>query len=207
MQVRVLAFLLIANFSFFLKASLIKITSVNPTILVDLRYATDNNFTKQQVYTNTADAYLLDFVAEKLDKVQKHLNQYGLGLKVWDAYRPLGAQWKFWELFPDERYVSNPAKGGEGGRHPRGTTVDVTLVSLADGKELLMPTEFDDFTQKAHADFADLPQKAITNREMLRQAMEQFGFKGIVTEWWHFDVVDWRDYPVLTSTFDDLVKK
>jgi len=198
-------FLLIGSFSYFAEASLIKISSFNPAILIDLRYATHNNFTKQQVYASNADAYLLDFVAEKLDRVQNYLNKKGLGLKVWDAYRPLEVQWKFWQLLPDERYVSNPAKGG--GRHPRGTTVDVTLVSLAEGKELLMPTEFDDFTSKAHADCMELPQEAIHNREVLRQAMEKFGFKGIACEWWHFDSIDWRNYPILEITFDELAKK
>jgi D-alanyl-D-alanine dipeptidase len=184
--------------------NLVKIRLIDPSIIIDLRYATPYNFTNHQVYPDYADAYLLEFVAHQLSLVQNYLKQKGLGLKIWDAYRPLSAQWKFWELFPDERYVSNPAKGG---RHTRGTTVDVTLIYLADSKELCMPTEFDNFTEKAHADCIDLPQEAIFNREILRQAMELFGFKGIQTEWWHFDMEDWTRYPVLDIEFDELAKK
>lgn len=180
---------------------LVEITSINPSILIDLHYTQSDNFTNHVIYPSCAKAYLLPIVVEKLDLVQHYLNKKGLGLKVWDAYRPVSAQWKFWEVFPDERYVSNPAKGG---RHPRGTTVDVTLVDLKTGKELSMPTGFDDFSQKAHSDYKDLSKEQLKNRAILHEAMKRFGFTGITCEWWHFDIVNWRDYPVLTVDFEQL---
>ncbi|MGE0206456.1 MAG: M15 family metallopeptidase [Candidatus Babeliales bacterium] len=182
---------------------LVAIRSKIPSILVDLPYATADNFTRSQVYPDCADAYALAEVIEQLALVQEYLKQKGFGLKIWDAYRPLAAQYKFWELVPDERYVSNPAKGG--GRHTRGTTVDVTLVTL-DGQEVAMPTEFDNFTEQAHADYQDFPDVILAHREILREAMERFGFKGLATEWWHFDLVGWQKYPALALDFEDLAK-
>jgi D-alanyl-D-alanine dipeptidase len=117
----------------------------------------------------------------------------GLGLKVWDGFRPMAAQWKFWELVPDERYVSDPRKGG---RHTRGTAVDLTLITK-EGQELLMPSEFDDFSEKAHRDYKEAPLEAIWNRELLREVMESHGFEGLPSEWWHFDLKGWKDYPPL----------
>jgi D-alanyl-D-alanine dipeptidase len=115
----------------------------------------------------------------------------GLGLKIWDGYRPIAVQWKFWELMPDERYVSDPRKGG---RHTRGTAVDLTLVTK-NGQELLMPTAFDDFSGKASCDYMDAPVEAIKNRDLLRKIMEKHGFVGLVNLWWHFDLIGWRNHP------------
>lgn len=171
---------------------LVDIKTVNTKILVELRYATTNNFTKQKVY-NFSRCLLLPHVAKALDSVQKYLDQFDLRLKIWDGYRPLAAQYKFWSICPDERYVTDPKKGG---RHPRGTAVDVTLVDKA-GKELVMPTDFDDFTPKAGRDYQNISVLARTNRDLLRIVMENHGFMGIVGEWWHFDILDWRKYPVL----------
>ena len=94
---------------------------------------------------------------------------------------------------PDERYVANPAKGS---RHNRGAAVDLTLIRLSDGRELPMPTPFDDFSERAGRDYPDLPAEVIRNRDLLRRVMEKHGFIALPTEWWHFDDVDWRNYPV-----------
>ena len=115
----------------------------------------------------------------------------GLRLKIWDGYRPVAAQWKFWKLVPDEGYVSDPRKGG---RHTRGTAVDLTLITK-EGHELLMPSVFDDFSEKAHRNFMDAPKEAIQNRELLQKVMEKHGFVGLPTEWWHFDMIGWKNYP------------
>ncbi len=182
-------------------SDLVDVATVNAGIKLDIRYATNNNFTGKKIY-DKARCFLLRFVAEKLDHVHKKLAKRGLGLKVFDGYRPLAAQRKMWVLVPDERYVSNPAKGG---RHTRGTTVDVTLVTLADGKEVEMPTPFDDFTERAHADTTEgISPKAIANRSLLRSLMEAEGFIALPTEWWHFDVKDWLAYAPLDLSFEEI---
>lgn len=179
-----------------------KITTYIPNITLDLRYATKNNFVHDVIYEQ-ADAFLVKEAAQALARVQKELNQKGLGLKIWDAYRPLSAQWRFWEKLPDPRYVGDPRKGG---RHTRGTTVDVTLINLKTGKELPMGTEFDDFTQKAWPSYTQLPEEVINNRTMLSSIMKKYGFTPVKCEWWHFDLHNWRDYPVLEVDFEQLLE-
>ncbi len=181
------------------KHNLVNIQKINPTIRIFIPYATQDNFTGQPVY-DRAVCYLRKEVAEQLDRVQKKLHKMGLGLLVWDGYRPLSAQKKFWALVPDERYVANPAQGG---RHNRGAAVDVTLVTL-NGVELEMPTKFDDFTQRAHRDYMDLPAHVIKNRELLEKVMHQEGFEGWHNEWWHFDAKGWQQYDVLDVSFEEL---
>lgn len=182
------------------QAELVNIEKVNPNIKLDIRYATAQNFTGQQFYT-MAKCYLDKDVAKALNHAQQELEKQGLGLKIWDGYRPLAAQWKAWEILPDPKYVSDPRKGG---RHTRGTAVDVTLISLADGKELEMPTEFDNFTTKAHSDYDDLSDQAKKNRQLLKNVMNKYGFEGIHSEWWHFDYQGWRDYEPMDIAFEDL---
>lgn len=174
---------------------LVDIQSVIPNVVVDLKYATPHNFTGQVVY-NFSRCLLLKNVAEHLRAVAAELSPIGLRLKVWDGFRPIAAQWKFWEIMPDERYVSDPRKGG---RHTRGTAIDLTLVTQ-DGCELEMPSAFDDFSEKAHRDYAGASPAAIQHRELLRTIMEKHGFVGIESEWWHFDFLGWEKYPVLEET-------
>jgi len=171
-------------------SELVDIQTIIPTIQIDLKYATKDNFTGQIVY-NFSCCLLHKDAALKLRDVQAEFESRGLGLKVWDGFRPMEAQWKFWKLVPDERYVSDPRKGG---RHTRGTAVDLTLVTKA-GQELLMPSAFDDFSEKAHRDYMGASEEAIRNRELLQEVMERHGFIGIPTEWWHFDLIGWKDYP------------
>ena len=168
---------------------LVDVRSFAPTIEVDLKYATPDNFTGEVVY-DFQNCLVCKEVAEKLGEVQSELREKGFGLKVWDGFRPMKAQWKFWELVPDERYVSNPLKGG---RHTRGTAVDVTLVSF-DGKELLMPSTFDDFSEKAHRDYEGASEEALANKILLQETMEKHGFVGMETEWWQFDLVSWESF-------------
>jgi len=121
-----------------------------------------------------------------------------LGLKLWDCYRPLSVQRKFWALVPDARYVANPAKGS---RHNRGAAVDLTLVD-ATGRELDMGTAFDDFSERAHRDARDVSEAARGHRATLEAAMAAEGFLGMPTEWWHFDYGDWRKYPIADVPLD-----
>lgn len=176
-------------------SELVDLQSFIPQIQVDLKYATPDNFTQQIVY-NFQCCLLLKEAALRLRDVQAELESMGLGLKVWDGFRPIAAQWKFWELVPDPRYVSDPRKGG---RHTRGTAVDLTLITK-DGHELLMPSEFDDFSEKAHQNYMGATEEAIRNRELLREVMEKHGFTGLSTEWWHFDLNEWQNYPPIDFT-------
>ncbi|HPZ10338.1 MAG TPA: D-alanyl-D-alanine dipeptidase, partial [Candidatus Eremiobacteraeota bacterium] len=181
------------------EVKLVDIGKADPTIIIDLRYATEDNFTGKKVYSVNI-AYLRPEVAKKLLKVQKKLKKIGLGLKIWDAYRPLSVQYKFWELVPDLRYVADPKVGSN---HNRGAAVDVTLVD-SKGKELPMPTEFDDFTEKAGRNYNKLPKEVIKNRKLLEDYMVSEGFLPLPTEWWHFDYKNIKDYPVLDIPLEEV---
>lgn len=160
-------------------------------IRLDIRYASTRNFTGQAVYSD-ARCRLRRSVAQRLVRVQAALSAQGLALKIFDCYRPLSVQRKFWRLVPDPRYVADPKQGS---RHNRGAAVDLTLVTSA-GDQVAMPTDFDDFSHKAHRNFSQLPAAAIRNRGLLQVAMEREGFIPLPTEWWHFDAPDWRRFPI-----------
>ena len=184
--------------------NLIDLQKIIPTIKLDIRYATTNNFTGKKVYSFATGAPVKCFLqkpaAQALKKVQDELAILGLSLKVFDGYRPLSVQHIFWQLLPDERYVADPKKGS---RHNRGCAVDVTLVKL-DGTDIMMPTDFDDFTERAHSDYMNLPSEAVKNRTLLRTVMEKHGFTVLATEWWHFDFKGWEHYPVLDVSLEEL---
>lgn len=168
----------------------VKVTTYIPDVVVDLRYATQNNFTGQQIY-EFADVWLRYGTVKKLLLVQEELKQNGYGLKIWDGFRPASAQFKLWEICPDPTYVSNPNKGFSS--HSRGNTVDITLVR-ADGTELTMPTDFDDFSKLADRDYSDCGKEAADHAVFLEQLMIKHGFKPYAGEWWHF--TDTKSYPV-----------
>ncbi len=171
---------------------LVNVEALIPGIRLDIRYATVNNFTKRPLYP-VARCYLRKRVVERLAEVQQELQAQGLGLKIFDCYRPLSIQKQLWALLPDERYVTDPRKGS---RHNRGAAVDVTLVDLK-GNELEMPTPYDEFSERAHRDYLLLPANAIRNRDLLERVMVGHGFQGLPTEWWHFDAQGWEQYSIL----------
>lgn len=168
----------------------VRVRDYIPDIIVDLRYATGNNFTDQRIY-DFEELWLRYGTVKKLAQVQEELRQQGLLLKVWDGFRPISAQYKLWEICPDPTYVSDPKKGSNS--HSRGIAVDVTLVN-ADGTELVMPTGFDDFTKLADRDYSDCPPEAAANALLLERLMEKYDFKPYRGEWWHFS--DNQSYPV-----------
>lgn len=174
------------------KAVLTDVAASVPGVRLDIRYATAENFTKAAVYP-AARCLLRPEAADALKSVQADLAARGLGLKVWDCYRPLSVQRRFWELVPDPRYVADPKKGS---RHNRGAAVDVTLVDAA-GQELEMPTGYDDFTEAAHRSSTAGSPTARANARTLEEAMARRGFKGLPTEWWHFDFSGWEAFPLL----------
>lgn len=176
--------------------NLIDITTVDPRIRLDIRYATTNNFCHKKLYSQPV-CYVHTKCAEALARVQAKLAPQGLFLKVFDGYRPVSVQQVMWDLIQDENYVMNPAKGK--GRHTRGTAVDLTLVDTL-GNELEMPSEFDDFTERAHRENRNQSHTARTNMKLLEGAMQEEGFVGWPLEWWHYDLQGWNDdtlYPSL----------
>ncbi len=170
-------------------------------LLLDIRYATPDNFTGEVVYTRPM-AFLRRPVAEALKKVQDSLAHHGLGLLVFDAYRPYAATVRFFEVYPDPDFVADPQFGS---RHNRGCAVDVTLTELSTGNEIPMPTDFDEFTERAHPEYMDLPAEVIANRSFLFEVMAHFGFTHYPTEWWHFDYNGWEDYPLMDLSFEQLL--
>ena len=162
-----------------------------PDMVIDLKYATTDNFTGQVIYENN-EAYLRYGTVKKLIQVQNALKEKGYKLVLWDGYRPLSAQFKLWDICPDSRYVANPNKGFS--KHSRGNTVDITIVTL-DGKKVEMPTGFDDFSKEADRDYSDVSHEAAVNSQMLEDVMKMAGFKGYSGEWWHYS--DETEYPVV----------
>ena len=177
----------------------VELKDIIPDVVLDIRYATTNNFVGEVLYPSPR-CFLVKEAAFALKDVQDDLKVKGYRLKVFDGYRPLSVQKRMWEILPDSRYVANPESGS---RHNKGYAVDVSLLDI-DGNEVLMPTLFDDFSEKAHSDYMDLPEEAIRHRTILRTAMESHGFKGIETEWWHYDFRGWKGKPNLDISIDDL---
>nr|WP_319268147.1 M15 family metallopeptidase [uncultured Draconibacterium sp.] len=169
-------------------------------VVLDIRYATANNFTGEVIY-QSSKAYARKPVAAALQLVQDSLASLNLGLKIYDAYRPYAATLKFYDVYPDTDFVADPKKGS---RHNRGCAVDVSLVNLATKQELVMPTAFDDFSEKAHPTYIDLPEPALQNRAILIGVMSHFGFSVISTEWWHYDFNGWEKFPLMDLSFEEL---
>lgn len=166
------------------------VTEYIPDIYVDLKYATTDNFTGQIIY-DFEDVYLRYGTLKKLKLVQETLEDYGYSLKIWDAYRPVRAQFKLWEVCPNPTYVANPNTGYSS--HSKGNTIDVTLVKLG-GYNVEMPTGFDDFSAKADRDYSDVSASAAENAKFLERVMKEHGFEMYSGEWWHFS--DTTDYAV-----------
>lgn len=160
----------------------VKIRDYIPDIVIDLKYATEDNFTGQVIY-DFNEAYLHYGTVLKLMKVQEQLREQGYGLKIWDAYRPFYAQERLWEIYPNPTYVADPAKGRRG--HNLGNTVDITLVYL-DGLEVPMPTGFDDFSTRADRDYSEIEEDLAANAMLLQETMYANGFTGYKGEWWDF---------------------
>lgn len=161
-----------------------------PQALQEMKYATEDNFTGQVIY-EFQDVYLRYGTVKKLMAVEAELREQGLGLKLWDGFRPVAAQFKLWEVCPDPTFVADPRKGYS--NHSRGYAIDLTLVDAA-GKEPKMPTAFDDFSAKADRDYTDCTEEEAKNAILLQEVMERHGFKGYYGEWWHFNDTD--TYPV-----------
>ena len=176
---------------------LVEINRYIPGIALDIRYATTNNFTHKVMYPQ-ARAFARLPVVMALKQVQDELKTKGLGLKIYDAYRPYAITVKFYETARDTNFVADPRKGS---KHNRGCAIDLSVIDLKTGKELDMPTGFDSFSKKAAANYPDLAPKQIENRELLKNAMQAHGFHVIATEWWHYDFNGWSKFPLLDIPF------
>ncbi|HSM35427.1 MAG TPA: M15 family metallopeptidase [Longimicrobiales bacterium] len=186
----------------FRPVDLVELRSLDPTIRYDIRYATDRNFMGEPFYTST-HAFLQRDAAEALVRAHRALAADGLGILVHDAYRPWHVTKMFWDATPPalRDFVANPA---DGSRHNRGAAADVTLYDLATGEPITMPSGYDEFTERATADYRGGTPEQRRHRARLRAALEAEGFSVLPGEWWHFDYRDWREYPILNSTFEDL---
>lgn len=181
---------------------LVEVMDFVPDVKLDIRYATANNFTGEIIYSSPM-AFVRIPVAKALVIVQKSLQKYGLGLVIYDAYRPYSATVKFYEVYKDTNFVASPWQGS---RHNRGAAVDVGLIDLQTGEEIQMPTGFDSFTEAASPGYMNLPENVIKNREMLINEMQNHGFKVYPSEWWHFDFIGWEAYSLMDISFEDLIK-
>lgn len=160
----------------------VRIMDYIPDIVIDLKYATADNFTGTVIY-DFKDAYLRYGTVKKLAVAQEKFKTMGYYIKTWDAYRPFAAQEKLWQVCPNPRYVANPANGMKA--HNLGGTIDMTIVTL-DGEEVEMPTGFDDFSLKADRDYSDVPETAAGNAKMMERVMTECGFVGYAGEWWDY---------------------
>src|SRR5688572_16818409 len=174
----------------FRAADLVEIVKLDPTIRLDVRYATPNNFTGRPVYRE-ARTYLQRPAAEALVRVNRALAAKGYGLLVFDGYRPWSITKLFWDITPPEKrsFVANPAKGS---KHNRGAAVDLSLYELATGREVEMPSAYDEFTDRAAPEFTGGTQEQRARRDLLRATMEKEGFTVDPGEWWHFNYQGWE---------------
>jgi D-alanyl-D-alanine dipeptidase len=181
---------------------LVEVTALDPTIRLDIRYATARNFLGAPVY-GQARAFLQRPAAEALARVHRALAADGFGLVVFDAYRPWSVTWIFWEATPPglRRFVADPARGS---RHNRGCAVDVTLFRRTSGEVVTMPSGYDEMTERAHADYPGGAPAARQLRDRLRDAMAAEGFTVYPYEWWHYDYRDWARYGIANVSFDEL---
>lgn len=179
---------------------LVEIKKAIPSIVLDIRYATANNFMKQPMYAQ-ARAFARKPVVERLKVIQEKLARKGYGLKIYDAYRPYAITMAFYQKASDKNFVANPAKGS---KHNRGCAVDLTLIDLKTGKEIPMPTPYDSFAPEAAPHYSLLPEDIKKNRDFLIATMQANGFKVIYNEWWHFDFNGWQQYDLMDIPFEEL---
>ncbi len=186
------------------QSDLVELVKVDPSLRLDIRYATPNNFLGFPVYPE-ARAFLQRPAAQAIKDANAELKAQGLGLLILDAYRPHFVTKLMWDRTPASQrdYVADPAKGS---RHNRGAAVDLTLIDLASGKPVEMPSRYDDFSERAHHDYAGASAKARANRAKLKALMVKHGFEPLANEWWHYDFGGWQNYPISNESFQDIGK-
>lgn len=171
---------------------LVDIKSVDPTIVIDLRYGGPNNIAGRALYPPGTTALVRPEVAQRLGIAQKFLRRYNYALKIWDAYRPRSVQTQLWQASRNNDYVADP-EAGAGSLHAWGVAVDATLTDTWN-RPVRMPTDFDDFTPAAMWKYQGTDPAIRTHLHMLQIAMRDAGFYGLRSEWWHFTVENWQKY-------------
>jgi CubicO group peptidase (beta-lactamase class C family)/D-alanyl-D-alanine dipeptidase len=185
------------------KPDLVELTALDPTLKLDIRYATTNNFLQSPFYTS-AKAFLQRPAAEALVRAHKKLAADGYGLLIHDGYRPWHVTRMFWEATPPAHrlFVADPTQGS---RHNRGCAVDLTLYDRRSGKAVAMPGGYDEFSDRSYPDYPGGTALARWHRDLLRRVMEEEGFTVFEAEWWHFDYKDWKKYPINNLTFEEIL--
>jgi len=188
----------------FKAVELVELTKLDTTLHLDIKYATKENFAKKQVYKE-ARAFLQQPAAEALVRASAKLKALGYGIIVFDGYRPWSVTNTFWKTATREQqkigFVADPKRGS---KHNRGCAVDVSLYDLKTGKEVEMPSAYDEFSERAFISYAGGTIEAKQKRDLLAQIMGSEGFKVIDEEWWHFDFKDWKSYPLINVPFEKL---
>ncbi|WP_316735566.1 M15 family metallopeptidase [Pedobacter aquatilis] len=179
---------------------LVEIKKAIPNIKLDIRYATKNNFMQQVMYKQ-ARAFARKPVVESIKKVQAELNKKGLGLKIFDGYRPYKITVEFYKKASDKNFVANPAKGS---KHNRGCALDLTIINLKTGKEVEMATPYDSFSKAASANYEPVSELVRKNREYLIAVMKKNKLNVLDNEWWHYDFQGWEQYDIMDIPFQKL---
>ena len=185
---------------------LVELVTLDPTIKLDIRYATPQNFTGRVLY-GAPRAFLIRVAAHALVRAHRRAAADGYGLTIFDGYRPWRVTKQLWDATPPgpkRNYVANPKKGS---RHNRGCAVDLSLHDRQTGTLVPMPSDYDEFTPRAHRDYAGASAIAIANRERLTSYMQAEGFRGMSNEWWHFDFYGWENYPILDIAISEIGQK
>lgn len=189
----------------FRKPDLVDVAAMDASIKLDVRYATSNNFLGTPVY-ESARAFLQRPAAEAVVRASQKLHAFGYGLLIHDAYRPWYVTKIFWDATPGDKhiFVADPSQGS---RHNRGCAVDITLYSLGNGEAVTMPSGYDEMSERAYPTYSGGSDLERWRRDLLRRYMEAEGFQVYEYEWWHFDFKDWKQYPILNLTFEQLTAK
>ncbi|MEO6526774.1 MAG: M15 family metallopeptidase [Gemmatimonadaceae bacterium] len=189
----------------FVASDLVELVTLDPSIKLEIRYATTNNFLGTRFY-DQARAFLQRPAAEAVVRAHRALRPLGFGLLIHDGYRPWYVTKMFWDATPlDTRWlVADPAQGS---RHNRGAAVDLTLYELATKRPVEMPSTYDESTDRAYADYPGGTSRQRWYRAVLRRAMLAQGFEVNVHEWWHFDFAGWRSYAIGNRPFDQIATK
>lgn len=186
----------------FKETNLVELVKLDSTILLDIRYATSNNFVGQPVYKE-ARAFLQKDAAHALMRINTSLKALGYGLLVFDGYRP----WSVTKIFYDgtskenKKFVADPK---EGSRHNRGCAIDVTLYDLKTKKEIQMPGVYDEMTERSYFDYTGGTEEQRKMRDLLISKMQEEGFTVYKYEWWHFDYKDWPKYRITNVPFSEM---
>src|SRR4051794_6094144 len=186
----------------FLPTDLVELTKLDPTIKLEIRYASTNNFLSTPMYTE-ARAFLQRDAAEAVVRANKKLHELGYGLLIHDGYRPWYVTKMFWDATPDDKhiFVANPA---DGSKHNRGCAVDLSMYDLKTGKAVSMPSGYDEMSPRAFSDYAEGTPEQNKHRAILKKEMEGEGFTVNPKEWWHFDYKDWKSYRLGNVDFQNI---